>query len=454
MRRGTVAALVVMALGGSAWAMFMQPTGMPVDRLVANLGQRLKDHPDDARLTYLLGRVHTYAFVFHNRLVPAFAEDSNEPWVAGTAQAEQFQVQIEEDEKALENLVKNGTAQDWQRRRLEELRTVRALGPLTEAELHTHLVEGLRGHLRAIALDPKEPEFHLGLAYLLEQGAAEAPKLDVDPLPAARAEPAGGEASGDTEAPPPEARTPAWRARAETEYLCAFELAAQPDLDKAERPISPGGLRDRLSYEAALGALRLVDARPEHEGDEALRSRLREQMHKIEILPLPKWVTPILFSLTDARPLDALLSDRTAVFDLDGDGRAERWPWLQPDTALLVWDPDATGRVTSGLQLFGSVTWWLFFADGYQALDLLDDDGDGWVAGAELAGLALWQDRDGDGMSDAGEVTPIECTDIDALATRVTGRVGRSLVSEQGLRLRDGRRLPTYDWVTAPAAEP
>ncbi|MBT3202234.1 MAG: hypothetical protein HN350_20220, partial [Phycisphaerales bacterium] len=52
----------------------------------------------------------------------------------------------------------------------------------------------------------------------------------------------------------------------------------------------------------------------------------------------------------------------TAVrFDLDGDGRAQSWPWVKPTTGILVWDPSGQGRITSGQQLFGSVTIWMFF---------------------------------------------------------------------------------------------
>ena len=43
--------------------------------------------------------------------------------------------------------------------------------------------------------------------------------------------------------------------------------------------------------------------------------------------------------------------------------------------------------------MFGSVTWWLFFSDGYRALDTLDDNRDGRLTGSELSGIAVWFDR-------------------------------------------------------------
>src|SRR5262249_34887925 len=151
-----------------------------------------------------------------------------------------------------------------------------------------------------------------------------------------------------------------------------------------------------------------------------------------------RMVTPIIFSLGSDGPLgDLLAPGATAPFDLDGDGIAERWPWVKRDTAFLVWDPQHRGEITSGLQLFGSVTWWMFFADGYHALDALDDDRDGQLAGRELQGLAVWCDRNGDGRSDPGEVTPIERLPIRAIATHATGVDGISPSCEQGLTLED-----------------
>jgi len=439
-----------MALGGSAWATFRGVTGMPVDRLVENLGQRIAEHPKDAHLQYLLGRVHSYAFALNSRLVPALDKGDGDIYVQNPPEAERFLARSESWEKNLAQAAEKGTASDETKAELAERRALSAQGQFSETERLAHLVGGVQGHLRALALDPAPPEYHLGLAYVLEQGAADAPKLAEDPMAYASTEPA----VGDEPMPLPQTRVAAWLERAEAESMRAFELTAQSDLDLGRQPFGESGLRDAMSYEAALSVLRLMQGRPAKKGDAELAARMNAHMKAVSDLPEPRMVTPIVFSLAGAPSLDALLCDRTAVFDLDGDGRAEPWPWLQPDTALLVWDPDHTGTITSGLQLFGSVTWWLFPRDGYQALDLLDDDGDGWLSGAELSGLGIWQDRNGDGVSASGEVTPIDDTGIVALSTRATGSAGRSLVSEHGLRLRDGRQLPTYDWVTTPAVEP
>ena len=165
----------------------------------------------------------------------------------------------------------------------------------------------------------------------------------------------------------------------------------------------------------------------------------------------PKAITPIVFRIEGDTPtsLNELIADnRTVRFDLDADGTAERRPWVNPDTAILVWDPDNTGKITSGEQLFGNMTFRMLFSDGYRALDSLDDNRDGQLAGKELKGLALWHDRNSNGVSEAGEVTPITDTPIQAIATGQTSKVnGLHPMNNVGLTLDDGTTRPTWDWI-------
>jgi hypothetical protein len=151
-------------------------------------------------------------------------------------------------------------------------------------------------------------------------------------------------------------------------------------------------------------------------------------------------ITPLIFSLGSTQQLDELLDpSRIVKFDLDGTGRNQLWPWVKADTAILVWDPSGSGRVESGRQLFGTVTWWMFWCDGYAAPDALDDDRDGWLSGQELAGLAVWFDCNSNGICDPGEVMPIESLGIESISVRWTSRDGRSPCNRLGIRLSDGR---------------
>jgi hypothetical protein len=142
-----------------------------------------------------------------------------------------------------------------------------------------------------------------------------------------------------------------------------------------------------------------------------------------------------------------LVCDDAVAFDLDGSGAAQRWSWVKPETGILCWDPRGTGKITSGYQLFGSVSYRLFFDDGYQALDLLDNDRDGALAGKELNGISVWFDRDGDGVSDPGEVAAVGTLGVVSISCRATGVDAGCAASLEGLTLSDGTTLPTFDWV-------
>jgi hypothetical protein len=127
---------------------------------------------------------------------------------------------------------------------------------------------------------------------------------------------------------------------------------------------------------------------------------------------------------------------------------------VNADAGFLVWDPENRQHIASCRQLFGSVTWWMFWRDGYQALAALDDDGNGWLEGKELQGIAIWRDTNGNGICDPGEVISLRDAGIVRIAVRATGRTSSgnsggpsgTLFNPLGIQLRDGTSLPTYDW--------
>ena len=146
--------------------------------------------------------------------------------------------------------------------------------------------------------------------------------------------------------------------------------------------------------------------------------------------------------------LDDLVDPAAAVpFDLDGSGQTRPWGWITPRAAWLVYDPEVEGRITSALQMFGSVTFWIFWRDGYAALKSLDDDQDGALRGDELRGIALWQDSNSNGISEAGEVLPATEWGITAIScTGTTGCEGTTWCPD-GVTFRDGQTRPTHDWI-------
>jgi tetratricopeptide (TPR) repeat protein len=189
------------------------------------------------------------------------------------------------------------------------------------------------------------------------------------------------------------------------------------------------------------------------EKDKEEIATLKERTEKLSKLPRP--ITPI------AVPLRAGLSARdiedrgaAVAFDADGTGLEKKWTWINRDAAWLVHDAKASGKITSALQMFGNVTFWMFWDNGYEPLAALDDNCDGKLAGAELVGLALWHDTNGNGLSDPGEVKPLAEHGIVSLSCkfqRDASHPDKIAYSPAGVTFRDGTTRPTFDLVLHPA---
>ncbi|MEZ6184019.1 MAG: hypothetical protein R3F62_03295 [Planctomycetota bacterium] len=267
-----------------------------------------------------------------------------------------------------------------------------------------HLAQAIEVYARALKLDPQSWPIRLGHAWCLSQ----------DPARAAEAKAALRGIVKD-----------AWAKEGEAEY---------------------GEIDEFVTCEAVRYLKPLLD--PEADAEEL--ADLADKAQTLSALPRP--VTPIALPLEPGLGPEALV-DRGAqvAFDLDGSGRRLAWQWITPQAAWLVWDPRARGRVTSATQLFGSRSFTLFQADGYAALALLDDDADGWLRGAELAGLALWRDANRDGVSDPGEVRPLAAWQVTGLRCAAEIHPSGIAWSAGGVEFADGEVRPSYDLVLAPA---
>ncbi|MGZ5113050.1 MAG: hypothetical protein ACXWHC_12020 [Usitatibacter sp.] len=198
-----------------------------------------------------------------------------------------------------------------------------------------------------------------------------------------------------------------------------------------------------VTEEAARYLLPLLDKEADAKEIAAIEARVAH------LRKIGRAITPIVVPLGDAREARDL-EDRSAVvlFDADGSALPRRWTWISRDAGWLVYDPRHTGRVTSGLQLFGSVTFWMFWQDGYAALAALDDNGDGVISGDELEGLAVWQDSNGNGISEPGEVKSLGELGIVALSPHHeedATHPDKIRFSPRGVHFRDGSSRPTYD---------
>jgi hypothetical protein len=94
--------------------------------------------------------------------------------------------------------------------------------------------------------------------------------------------------------------------------------------------------------------------------------------------------------------------------------------------------------------MFGNVTFWMFWENGYHALASLDDNADGLLTGDELRGIHLWQDQNSDGICDSNEILELSQLGITALDTHYTNQ-NEILTSPSGARFIGGSARPTYD---------
>jgi hypothetical protein len=444
-------------------AMWMRPTDVPAERVIANLNKRLAEKPDDVAALYSLGRVHSYLLTHGSKTVP----------VTG----------MNEDSTSL----------------YDRFYTEHKAVASTEAAGHASAA--LRAFNRAIRLSPNDASIRYSLACLSEASQEMADRISIAPMLDAVIIGAGDSKTASEEfdkllaADKPDVEAwfkkqtqisfddrfdsdharaivwtlarlrakaasrdlstinkvwaLAWKAETAEQYFEAFSLSL-PEASTI-RTMGMRGLSDNLCYQAATDYTRVVT---ESDRPPVRRDVIAAAIKSFSSLPPCRAITPIIVPLSNPGPsgIHSLLDESNHVkFNLDASGRGLSWPWLTPATGILVWDPSGRGQITSGAQLFGSVTWWMMFENGYSALDTLDDNRDGELSGAELQGLSLWVDANSNGVCEPGEVKRLRDFGITALSVKQTGTCDEgSLVSDRGVRFADGHTLPTFDWITHP----
>ncbi|MFH1346134.1 MAG: peptidoglycan DD-metalloendopeptidase family protein, partial [Pseudomonadota bacterium] len=132
------------------------------------------------------------------------------------------------------------------------------------------------------------------------------------------------------------------------------------------------------------------------------------------------------------------LASSNAQFDIDGDGFSERTGWVEATDGLLAIDNNHDGIVNDISELIGNAS-----ETGFAVLGRLDENNDSVIDSADsiFADLIVWQDLDGDGKSDAGELRPLSDYGISAINLNTINtnlNIGGNLISESGTFLANG----------------
>jgi hypothetical protein len=133
--------------------------------------------------------------------------------------------------------------------------------------------------------------------------------------------------------------------------------------------------------------------------------------------------SPIVLAIGDDPYRMTSLSDGVR-FDLRNDGTKPQMAWTRAASAIafLALDRNRNGLIDSGAELFGDYTPLRSgsrAANGFDALAELDANGDRIVDAHDPAwtALQLWIDRDHDGVSAPGELTPVAGSAVTGLST-------------------------------------
>ncbi|APC95729.1 hypothetical protein [Francisella tularensis] len=120
---------------------------------------------------------------------------------------------------------------------------------------------------------------------------------------------------------------------------------------------------------------------------------------------------PLTFDL-DGDGIETLSVEEGVLFDHEAKQVREGTGWISADDGLLVRDIDGNGTIDSGRELFGDNTLkadGTKAKDGFDALSDLDTNADGVFNSKDDAfdSVQVWQDKDQDGVTDAGELTSL-----------------------------------------------
>ncbi|MBI1274444.1 hypothetical protein GC177_00540 [bacterium] len=128
-------------------------------------------------------------------------------------------------------------------------------------------------------------------------------------------------------------------------------------------------------------------------------------------------------------------TETSVYFDLDNDGFAEAVSWARSEDALLVRDLNENGDIDNANELFGSST-----VAGFTALKAIDSNNDDVIDSNDDAweDLRVWNDANGDGHVQDGELYTMDDLDYTSIVIPISG--ANSIITTLGDDVVIGQR--------------
>ena len=136
------------------------------------------------------------------------------------------------------------------------------------------------------------------------------------------------------------------------------------------------------------------------------------------------FITPIVLDL-NGDGIQTTTMQNGVTFDINNDGKVDQTAWATRGDGLLVRDVNKDGSINNGSELFGSSTKLAngtTAVDGYQAMKALDSNNDGLLTSmdAQFGELMVWVDKNGNGVSNPGELFSLSDLGITSLSLDAT----------------------------------
>ncbi|AOO64214.1 Ig-like domain-containing protein [Sulfurospirillum halorespirans] len=133
-----------------------------------------------------------------------------------------------------------------------------------------------------------------------------------------------------------------------------------------------------------------------------------------------EYTPPIVLDLNGNLTTSIALESSDVYFDYDGDGVKEKTAWIESGDAMLSMDLNGDGLINNGSELFGNYTKLAdgsLASDGYAALAQYDSNHDNIIDANDsaFASLKIWKDLNQNGITDAGELTSLQLSNISSI---------------------------------------